>query len=322
MRKIMGCCGVAFAGLGPMAGAAASGPAVFDITFFNRTSSATAFAGACDDGDFPGTSSLQSSDFSLPGGGLIVSAEAGRGACAGRASAVEWVQTTSPAEGSAMTAIIQTRAGCIPDTVCPISISASSSDGPVDGASAGINCSTSWSMRIDLNEEADVTFRLDYDLDVTVSGGPFSAANATASVSMSVSDGSLQQMFVVANDVGVSGVGTDSVSDFGEMTFPALPPGPYFVSFGQLDQAGTTLSDPDMNGDCDTTIGTTMRITAVATSPACAADLTCDGMVGVTDLVAILANWGPCPGCAQDLDASGDVGVSDIILLLAAWGPC
>ncbi len=55
-----------------------------------------------------------------------------------------------------------------------------------------------------------------------------------------------------------------------------------------------------------------------------AADLDMDGVVGVTDLLMLLAAWGPCPDppleCPADLDDSGDVGINDFLELLAAWG--
>jgi hypothetical protein len=53
-------------------------------------------------------------------------------------------------------------------------------------------------------------------------------------------------------------------------------------------------------------------------------DLDCDGSVGVTDFLILLANWGPCAvpsACPSDLDGDGDVGVTDFLILLANWGP-
>ena len=50
-----------------------------------------------------------------------------------------------------------------------------------------------------------------------------------------------------------------------------------------------------------------------------------DGMVDVSDLLVILAKWGPCPPegeCAGDIDASGEVNVIDLLFVLSAWGPC
>lgn len=52
------------------------------------------------------------------------------------------------------------------------------------------------------------------------------------------------------------------------------------------------------------------------------ADLDGDGMVGVTDLIEMLAAWSTDPGCPPDLDGDGNVGIGDLIILLGAWGPC
>ncbi|MBC8200634.1 MAG: hypothetical protein H8E86_01210, partial [Planctomycetes bacterium] len=45
------------------------------------------------------------------------------------------------------------------------------------------------------------------------------------------------------------------------------------------------------------------------------------GMVGVTDILALIAGWaGNDP--LHDLDGDGVVGVSDLLAMIAAWGPC
>jgi hypothetical protein len=51
-------------------------------------------------------------------------------------------------------------------------------------------------------------------------------------------------------------------------------------------------------------------------------DVDADGTVGVTDLLLLLAEWGPCPGacCPADLDPDGGVGVDDVLILVARWG--
>ncbi len=56
--------------------------------------------------------------------------------------------------------------------------------------------------------------------------------------------------------------------------------------------------------------------------PVCRADLDGDGSVGVSDLLSLLASWGPCKGCPADFDNNGTVGASDLLALLANWGPC
>jgi len=55
----------------------------------------------------------------------------------------------------------------------------------------------------------------------------------------------------------------------------------------------------------------------------CPADLTGSGNVDVSDLLVLLAAWGPCPSpCPPDLTGSGGVNVSDMLVLLSAWGEC
>jgi hypothetical protein len=54
-------------------------------------------------------------------------------------------------------------------------------------------------------------------------------------------------------------------------------------------------------------------------------DLNGDGGVGIADLLALLAAWGPCPDppgdeCPADLDGDGAVGIGDLLILLANWG--
>ncbi len=54
----------------------------------------------------------------------------------------------------------------------------------------------------------------------------------------------------------------------------------------------------------------------------CPWDLDGTGTIGVSDLLSLLASWGPCKGCPADFDGNGNVGVSDLLALLANWGPC
>jgi hypothetical protein len=55
----------------------------------------------------------------------------------------------------------------------------------------------------------------------------------------------------------------------------------------------------------------------------CAGDFDDDGAIGFTDLLVLLAAWGPCGGaCPEDLGGDGTVGFADLIVLLAAWGGC
>ncbi len=57
----------------------------------------------------------------------------------------------------------------------------------------------------------------------------------------------------------------------------------------------------------------------------CPWDLDDNEVVGTSDLLSLLASWGPCPpkaDCPADFDGNDDVGVSDLLVLLANWGPC
>ena len=53
----------------------------------------------------------------------------------------------------------------------------------------------------------------------------------------------------------------------------------------------------------------------------CPADIDGSGQVGATDLLLVIAGWGPCQGtCAADLNGDGDVGATDLLAVIAAWG--
>jgi hypothetical protein len=64
---------------------------------------------------------------------------------------------------------------------------------------------------------------------------------------------------------------------------------------------------------------------AFAPAPAGApGDLDGSGAVDITDLLTLLAAWGPCPApcppCGADLDGDCQVGVTDLLVQLANWG--
>ena len=75
-----------------------------------------------------------------------------------------------------------------------------------------------------------------------------------------------------------------------------------------LDILNGSSSDSDRNGvpdECD-----------------CNQDVDGDGIVGINDLLDLLAAWGPCVNCPEDIDGDGIVGITDLLDLLSAWGPC
>ncbi len=64
-----------------------------------------------------------------------------------------------------------------------------------------------------------------------------------------------------------------------------------------------------------------LQVINVSSCEPCPADLDDDGMVGVSDLIEILAAWGN-KGGPEDLDGSGFVDIGDLLLVLSSWGPC
>jgi hypothetical protein len=48
-------------------------------------------------------------------------------------------------------------------------------------------------------------------------------------------------------------------------------------------------------------------------------DLNGDGIVGVDDLLQLLAAWGVCPDCPEDLNGDGIVGVDDLLAMIGVW---
>ena len=84
------------------------------------------------------------------------------------------------------------------------------------------------------------------------------------------------------------------------------------------------LGDLDLDGDQD--VVTTNGGGRVGTSilfnrciELLRGDLDRDGVVGVSDLLQLLAGWGSCNACPADLDGDGAVNVADLLSLLAHW---
>ena len=53
----------------------------------------------------------------------------------------------------------------------------------------------------------------------------------------------------------------------------------------------------------------------------CEADVTADGVVNVSDVLAIISAWGGCV-CVEDLTNDSAVAVDDLLIVLGAFGPC
>lgn len=49
-------------------------------------------------------------------------------------------------------------------------------------------------------------------------------------------------------------------------------------------------------------------------------DVTGDGLINITDILVLMANWGPCVGnCLTDLNEDGQTGISDLLIIIANW---
>ena len=74
--------------------------------------------------------------------------------------------------------------------------------------------------------------------------------------------------------------------------------------------------------------GNAYHLRAACDPPVCPADSDGDGLVGLSDLLRLLAAWGPCPALGVpcpadgDVDRDGDVDFEDLLELLASVGPC
>jgi glucose/arabinose dehydrogenase len=54
----------------------------------------------------------------------------------------------------------------------------------------------------------------------------------------------------------------------------------------------------------------------------CPEDITGDGAVSTTDLLAVIGSWGSCDGCPADINGDGAVSTSDLLAVIGAWGAC
>lgn len=56
----------------------------------------------------------------------------------------------------------------------------------------------------------------------------------------------------------------------------------------------------------------------------CPADINNDGLVNVTDLLAVISAWGTCtsPPCAADVNGDDQINVTDLLAVISAWGAC
>ena len=94
--------------------------------------------------------------------------------------------------------------------------------------------------------------------------------------------------------------------------------GPSKVTAADLD--GTGGPDLAVANSVPGDVSVLLNRTCAGTS--CPWDLGGDGVVGITDFLDLLAQWGANPGGPPDFNGDGVVGIGDFLELLANWGPC
>ena len=81
---------------------------------------------------------------------------------------------------------------------------------------------------------------------------------------------------------------------------------------GDVVSVTVTPSDGDLDG-----ASITKEVTISSSCP----DINDDGLVNVTDLLAVIDQWGLTDSPA-DVTGDGVVNVSDVLLIISNWGPC
>jgi len=90
---------------------------------------------------------------------------------------------------------------------------------------------------------------------------------------------------------------------------------------GLLDACCQAPESLDGDGDVQAVEFVIVDLCDFDPATCCDADVSGDGAVDVSDLLAVLADWAHAGGPA-DIDGDGVVGVDDLLAVIAAWGPC
>lgn len=83
-----------------------------------------------------------------------------------------------------------------------------------------------------------------------------------------------------------------------------------------------TVSDLDGGSVVEAGIDGMLLSGGICDTTSCNSDVTGDGLVNVSDVLALIGVWGPCSGCGEDIDGSGIVDVVDLLEVIGSWGPC
>jgi hypothetical protein len=77
----------------------------------------------------------------------------------------------------------------------------------------------------------------------------------------------------------------------------------YIIYASEVDNQGTIIGEDDI----------------IIINPPVPGDANGDGMVGILDVLVVIADWGPCDGCSGDQNGDGQASILDILLIIANW---
>ncbi|MEE2819863.1 MAG: agmatine deiminase family protein [Planctomycetota bacterium] len=138
-----------------------------------------------------------------------------------------------------------------------------------------------------------------------------------------IANQSIQIKWLADDDEGIEEVNIEYSSDAGstwEMIAQQIPHTGSHVwtvpdqntEFGSLRVTaidGDSISVTDYSDDFFEIIGGTL-----------VGDVTGDGLINITDILVVMANWGPCFGnCPTDLNGDDQTGVSDLLIIISNW---
>lgn len=297
---------------------------VLTITGFTRLSVLKVSANACGVLDSPANQVVQSNDFSNPGINLIGVATASTPQCFSQVHGAEYVGVVSPVDGPIMTVTVQTASSCFPDAACQEMMHVEHDRSPSEQSSGLEDGSSSGIVYFTLNEPANLTVSLVYNVKAEVNG-VFQSSSARAVGGGTVfgppNNLTLLDVFNRTFEVGGSPslAGEDGTYVFALQNAPA---GAYAFTAGASTKVNATLAEfvkSETHPKASSFVTAIVR--AVAISAIVPGDIDGDGLVNGVDLALVLGSWGPCVGCPADIDGDGIVSGTDLAIVLGSWSP-
>ena len=135
-----------------------------------------------------------------------------------------------------------------------------------------------------------------------------------------------QEIFITPIEIGhqmeihwfLNDVDLDFDGEVLDLSTLALPTGNHTVHVTVVDPTEWVRDEEDRNAYMKQTVSWLVMIEEVA----CPSDLNSDGVVNITDLLALVDHWGVCGSCSADINNDGIVNVNDLLSLVEAWGIC